>query len=170
MRSLEIDPNVRHASVSEWISDLEQAAADFEEGQRSGGTRLIILAPAAAEVYVDDERKASVGSSGRLVLGNIPPGQHILRVAKAGERDDERVIEIREGAGEQVIQAHLRSRGEHGSHPSPSQGSSSSALLRIPPNFRRRRRRGSAVAATVRIRRRSSSAGGAATPSISRVS
>lgn len=128
MRSLEIDPKARHSSVADWIADLEQAASDFEEGQRSGGTRLIILAPAAAEVYVDDERKASVGSSGRLVLSGIPPGQHILRVAKAGERDDERVIEIREGAGEQVIQAHLRSKAEAGSNPSPSQGSSSSGV------------------------------------------
>jgi serine/threonine-protein kinase len=103
MRSLEIDPANRHSSVAEWIADLEQASADIDEAKRSGGTRVIILAPATAEVYVDDERKASVGSSGRVVLSNIPPGQHILRVARAGERDDERVIEIREGASEQVI-------------------------------------------------------------------
>ena len=62
------------------------------------------------------------------MLSNIPPGQHILRVARAGERDDERVIEIREGASEQVIQAHLRSRTDAGSNPSPSQGSSSSGI------------------------------------------
>ena len=128
MRSLEIDPANRHSSVAEWIADLEQASADIDEAKRSGGTRVIILAPAAAEVYVDDERKASVGSSGRVVLSNIPPGQHILRVARAGERDDERVIEIREGASEQVIQAHLRSRTDAGSNPSPSQGSSSSGI------------------------------------------
>ncbi len=128
MRSLEIEPHKRQATVAEWISDLEQAGADVEEAKRSGGTRLIILAPVGAEVYVDDERKASVGSSGRVVLGNIPPGQHILRVSKAGERDDERLIEIREGASEQVIQAHLRARSEQGSNPSPSQGSSSSGI------------------------------------------
>ncbi len=128
MRSLEINPADRHASVADWIADLEQASADVDEARRSGGTRLIILAPADAEVYVDDERKASVGSSGRVVLSNIPPGQHILRVARAGERDDERVIEIREGASEQVIQAHLKTRAGTGSQPSPSQGSSSSGM------------------------------------------
>lgn len=128
MRSLEIDPAKRHSTVADWIADLEQAAADVDEARRSGGTRLIVLAPATAEVYVDDERKASVGSSGRVVLSNIPPGQHILRVAKAGERDDERVIEIREEASEQVIQAHLRSKTDAGSHPTPSQGSSSSGV------------------------------------------
>jgi serine/threonine-protein kinase len=129
MRSLEINPADRHTSVADWIADLEQASADVDEARRSGGTRLIILAPTEAEVYVDDERKASVGSSGRVVLSNIPPGQHILRVARAGERDDERVIEIREGASEQVIQAHLRTpRAGTGSQPSPSQGSSSSGI------------------------------------------
>lgn len=128
MRSLEIEPGLRHATVSEWIADLEQASADVEEARRSGGTRLIVLAPVDAEVYIDDERKASVGSSGRVVLGSIPPGRHILRVAKAGERDDERVIEVREGANEQVIQAHLRARSDTGSNPSPSQGSSSSGI------------------------------------------
>lgn len=128
MRSLEIEPQNRHPSVAEWIADLEQAAADVEEARRSGGTRLIVLAPATAEVYIDDERKASVGSSGRVVLSNIPPGQHILRVAKPGERDDERVIEIREGANEQVIQAQLRSKTEAASQPTPSQGSSSSGI------------------------------------------
>lgn len=128
MRSLEIEPQKRQVSVAEWINDLEQAAADVDEATRSGGSRLIILAPVAAEVYVDDERKGSVGSSGRVVLSNIPPGQHILRVAKAGERDDERVIEIREGASEQVIQAHLRTKADMGSNPSPSQGSSSSGI------------------------------------------
>ena len=36
------------------------------------------MAPVNAEVYVDDERKGSVGSSGRVVLTDIPAGQHIL--------------------------------------------------------------------------------------------
>ncbi|MGI8409315.1 MAG: double zinc ribbon domain-containing protein, partial [Pyrinomonadaceae bacterium] len=64
-----------------------------------------------------------IGSSGRVVLNDIPAGQHILRVSKPGERDDERVIEIREGANEQVIQAHLKTVRAADSQ--PSQGSSS---------------------------------------------
>jgi eukaryotic-like serine/threonine-protein kinase len=126
MRSLEIEASNRQASVSEWIGDLEAAAEDVDDTKRAGGPRLVILAPVHAEVYVDDERKGSVGSSGRVVLSGIPAGQHILRVARAGEKDDERVIEIREGAGEQVIQAQLRSIRDAGSQPSPSQGSGSS--------------------------------------------
>jgi RNA polymerase subunit RPABC4/transcription elongation factor Spt4 len=59
-----------------------------------------------------------------LILSTIPVGSHILRVSKLGERDDERVIEIRDDANEQVIQAQLRSL-HTGSQPSPSQGASS---------------------------------------------
>ena len=122
MRSLKTKAQDRPNSVSEWIDSLESAASDVSENQR-GGPKLIILGPVNAEVYVDDERRASVGSSGRVVLTDIPPGRHILRVSKAGEKDDERVIEIREGANEQVIQAQLRHFAGERSQPS-SQGSS----------------------------------------------
>lgn len=125
MRSLEIEAADRPATVSDWINELERAAEDVDEAKRSGISRLVVLAPVNAEVYVDDERKGSVGSSGRVVLSDIPAGQHILRVSKRGERDDERVIEVREGTNEQVIQAQLRAISEMGSQPSPSQGSSS---------------------------------------------
>ena len=128
MQSLEISPADRPGSVSDWISDLEAAAEDVEEGKRSGASRLVIMASVGAEVYIDDERKGSVGRSGRVVLTDVPAGQHILRVSKPGERDDERVIEMREGAGEQVIQAQLKALRHHGSQPTPSQGSGSSGI------------------------------------------
>jgi eukaryotic-like serine/threonine-protein kinase len=126
MKALEIDPNNRPATVSEWITELEAAAEDVSENKQSGNSRLVILAPVNAEVYVNDERKGSIGSSGRLVLNSIPSGQHILRVSKTGEKDDERVIEIQEGASEQVIQAQLKPvKGSNTSQPSSSHGSSS---------------------------------------------
>jgi eukaryotic-like serine/threonine-protein kinase len=124
MRSLEVSPADRPDSVASWIADLELAAEDVDDSRRSGTSRLVVLAPMNAEVYVDDERKGSVGSSGRVVLTDIPAGQHILRVSKPGERDDERVIEIRAGSNEQVIQAQLRTAYGLGSQPSPSQGAS----------------------------------------------
>jgi serine/threonine-protein kinase len=124
MRALETDPANRPASVAEWISELEAAAEDIDV--KPGTSRLIVLAPVSAEVYVNDERRGSIGSSGRVVLNNVPPGRHILRVSKAGEKDDERVIEITEDAGEQVIQAQLRPAQGASSQPSPSQGTSSS--------------------------------------------
>ncbi|CAN5474919.1 hypothetical protein BH10ACI3_BH10ACI3_15740 [soil metagenome] len=125
MSALEIDPAKRPASVAEWIADLETASEDIDESRRTGGSRLVVMAPLGAEVYVDDERKGSVGSSGRVILTDIPAGQHVLRVSKLGEKDDERVIEIRGGAAEQVIQAQLRVLHGTSSQPSSSQGSSS---------------------------------------------
>lgn len=123
MRSLAIDPGERQQSVSDWIEELDKAASDVDDGKRAGVSKLVILAPVGAEVYIDDERRGSIGRSGRVVLTNVPPGQHVLRVSKSGERDDERVIEIRDEANEQVIQAHLRTLRETASQPSPSQAS-----------------------------------------------
>lgn len=128
MRSLEIEPKDRPQTVGEWIAELEEAASDVSETSKLGRSRLVILGPTQAEVYVNDERKGSIGSSGRFIVTDIPAGQHVLRVARTGEKDDERVIEIREGATEQVIQAQLRSPRDLGSQPSPSEGTSSSGM------------------------------------------
>lgn len=122
MHALETDPAARPESVSDWIADLEKAVSGESEKAGVGNARLVIMAPVGAEVYVDDERRGSIGSSGRLVLTTIPAGQHILRVCLAGSRDDERVIEVREGASEQVIQANLHRLGTP-SRPSSSAGS-----------------------------------------------
>lgn len=127
MSALEIDPANRPASVAEWIAELEEASEDVDERKRTGMSRLVVMAPSGAEVYVNDERRAGVGGSGRVILTDVPPGRHVLRVSKAGEKDDERVIEIREGANEQVIQAQLRTVHGAASQPSSSQGSSSGA-------------------------------------------
>lgn len=123
MQALETDPNKRPKTVGEWINKLESSVENVAEQKSDGTSRLVIMAPIGAEVYVNDERKGNVGSSGRLILTTVPAGQHILRVSKTGEKDDERVIEIREGADEQVIQAQLKPL--QGSQPSPSQPSSS---------------------------------------------
>jgi eukaryotic-like serine/threonine-protein kinase len=124
MRSLETDANRRPSTVMEWITDLEKASEDVHD-KTSGAARLVILAPLGAEVYVNDERKGSIGSSGKLVLTTIPAGQHILRVSKPGEKDDERVIELREGGQEQVIQAQLKPMHGTGSQPSSGHASQS---------------------------------------------
>ncbi|NNE97827.1 MAG: protein kinase [Pyrinomonadaceae bacterium] len=128
MSALEREPQNRVATVAEWIENLEAAAEDVGEQKKVGTSKLTVLAPDGAEVYVDDERKGSIGRSGRLILTTVPAGQHILRVSRKGERDDERVIEIREGGEEQVIQAQLKPDRGTASQPSPSQGASSSGV------------------------------------------
>jgi serine/threonine protein kinase len=133
MSALETKPENRPAAVTDWIFELENATENIEEEKNAGISRLVILAPVNAEVYVDDERKGSVGSSGRLVLSSVPAGKHVLRVSNSGEKDDERVIEIRADADEQVIQAKLKPLSTSNSQPSPSNtgngGTAQSSLI-----------------------------------------
>src|SRR5438105_10102463 len=95
MRALAKEADGRPATVAEWFHEFDQAVggASIKE-EEQGETRVVVMAPAGAEVYVDDERHGSIGRSGRLILTTIPPGQHVLRIAHAGDKDDERVIEI----------------------------------------------------------------------------
>ena len=123
MRSLEREAVNRPATVADWITELDDAFQSVSTDETPGKSRVIIMAPAGSEVYVNDERKGSVGSSGKIILTTVPAGNHILRVSKIGEKDDERMIEIRDDGNEQVIQAQLKPQNT-GSQPSPSQGSS----------------------------------------------
>jgi len=113
----------RPASATAWFDEL--LAAEKKSTEKQGGTesRLVVMAPTGSEVYVDDERHGSVGRSGRVILNSIPPGQHLLRVSRSGEVDDERVIEIRPDGIEQIIQAQFRS-GPSSDHLTPSRGGS----------------------------------------------
>ncbi len=135
MSALEREPDKRVGSASEWIKNLEEAAEDVADKAPAGTAKLLVLAPVGAEVYVDDERKGVIGRSGRLVLTTVPAGQHVLRVSRTGERDDERVIEIREGGDEQVIQAELRPEKGAQSQPSSEGAGSSGAASSLMPGI-----------------------------------
>lgn len=113
----------RPNSAVEWFEGLDNAIGNESTQREHAESRLVVLAPAGSEVYVDDERLGSVGRSGRLILTDVAPGQHVLRVARLGEKDDERVIEIRPDGAEQIIQAQFR--GDTRSNQlTPSQGGS----------------------------------------------
>jgi serine/threonine protein kinase len=123
LRALARDPSERPQNAGEWFDELETAAGKRFETQSQSDSRLVVMAPQGSEVYVDDERHGSIGRSGRVILNSIPPGQHVLRVARSGEIDDERVIEIRPDGIEQIIQAQFKSAPS--SEPlTPSQGGS----------------------------------------------
>ena len=122
MHALEKEAEKRPASVFKWFNEFERATRDASQTEDEGESRLVIMAPVGAEVYVDDERHGSIGRSGRVILKSVPPGQHVLRVAHAGDEDDERVIEIRAEGDEQIIQAQFKSAPSSGL--SPSQGGS----------------------------------------------
>ena len=124
MHALEKDAQKRPATVAEWLEELERAAGDEEdEDEKAGDSRVVVMAPVGAEVYVDDERHGSVGRSGRVILKSIAAGRHVLRVSRAGDTDDERVIEIRPDSSEQIIQAVLRPHAS-GGQLTPSRGGS----------------------------------------------
>jgi len=122
MRALTREPESRPATVGEWFDDFNHAFNGMSVTPEKGDSRVVIMAPAGAEVYVDDERHGSIGRSGRVILKSIPPGKHVLRVAHAGDRDDERIIEVRPDSDEQIIQAQFKSAPSSGL--SPSQGGS----------------------------------------------
>jgi serine/threonine-protein kinase len=135
MHALEKEPDSRSASVADWFIEFDAAVSGTSiHEEQAGETRVVVMAPAGAEVYVDDERHGSVGRSGRLILTSIPPGQHVLRVAHPGDNDDERVIEIRSDAEEQIIQAQFKSGATSGLSPSKggSLGSVSGVDIKTP--------------------------------------
>lgn len=125
MKALALEPNDRPATATEWFESFAAAVATADSGTtaKPGDSRLVIMAPSGSEVYVDDERYGSVGRSGRVILRSIAPGQHVLRVSKLGEPDDERVIEIRSDIAEQIIEAQLKI-GVSNNQLTPSQGGS----------------------------------------------
>ena len=135
MHALAKEADGRPVSVAEWFHEFDEAVggASIQE-EEQGETRVVVMAPNGAEVYVDDERHGSIGRSGRLILSSIPPGQHVLRIAHAGDNDDERVIEIRSDAEEQIIQAQFKSAATSGLSPSKggSLGSVSGVDIKTP--------------------------------------
>jgi serine/threonine protein kinase len=123
MKALSRDRDARPPSATGWFDELVAAEKKSTETHGKSESRLVVMAPSGSEVYVDDERHGSIGRSGRVILNSIPPGQHVLRVARSGEVDDERVIEIRPDGIEQIIQAQFRS-GPSSDHLTPSKGGS----------------------------------------------
>jgi hypothetical protein len=124
MNGLSREVTERPATATEWFENLDTAIGEQTTLRPKAEARLVVLAPAGAEVYVDDERKASVGRSGRVILAAIAPGRHVLRVSRTGEKDDERVIEIRPDSAEQIIQAQLKSDPSSSAQLTPSHGGS----------------------------------------------
>jgi len=123
MRALSKEAADRPATASEWFEMFAAAISARSGDLKRGDSRLVIIAPSGAEVYVDDERYGSVGRSGRVILTSVAPGQHVLRVSRSGEPDDERIIEIRSDVAEQIIEAQLKI-GTSSNQLTPSRGGS----------------------------------------------
>ena len=135
MHALEKEPTARPVSVTEWLEEFEKAVDEGAGDNETEVSRVVIVAPQGAEVYVDDERRGSVGRSGRLILSSIPPGRHVLRVARSGEQDDERLIEINPDPSEQIIQVQLKSATAPPSHGSEAGSSGITGPASVLPSI-----------------------------------
>ena len=62
----------------------------------AGSVRVKALAGAA--IWLDDSSRGTVDSSGELLLSDISPGAHVLRVTARGKVDDSRSIAVAAGA------------------------------------------------------------------------
>src|ERR1051325_11577677 len=75
MHALAKEADARPMTVAEWFHEFNESVGGTSiKEEAAGETRVVVMAPAGAEVYVDDERHGSIGRSGRLILTSIPPG------------------------------------------------------------------------------------------------
>src|SRR5262249_8392445 len=72
MHALKKEASERPESVASWFNEFNEAVAGTSISEDEGESRLVVMAPSGAEVYVDDERHGSIGRSGRIILSSIP--------------------------------------------------------------------------------------------------
>jgi len=58
---------------------------------------LIEVTPGGAQVYIDDEPKATTSPAGRVRFSQIAPGEHIVRISLAGYHDYEQKVDLKAG-------------------------------------------------------------------------
>lgn len=69
----------------------------------------IVSSPGNAHVYVDDEPVGTTSSEGRLKLSRLRPGDHRVRVARAGYQDFEQTVSL--ASGPATVTAILQQAG-----------------------------------------------------------
>jgi hypothetical protein len=58
---------------------------------------LIEATPGNAQVYIDDEPKATTSAAGRVRFSQLAPGLHVVRLSLAGYRDYEQQVDLTAG-------------------------------------------------------------------------
>jgi hypothetical protein len=98
------------------LADFDAAQQEFqrliakaaESGGNAGGsprgasgspaaTLQIEAQPGSSEFYVDDQFKGTTSSEGRLVVGELAPGEHRLRLARKGYQEWTRTVTLAAG-------------------------------------------------------------------------
>jgi formylglycine-generating enzyme required for sulfatase activity/serine/threonine protein kinase len=59
--------------------------------------QIVVQTSTNAQVYLDDTFKGQVGRKGRLVIEDLKPGEHALRVSLAGKKDYEQRVTVAAG-------------------------------------------------------------------------
>ena len=134
MRALTREADGRPASVADWFTEFDQAvggASIHEEEQ--GETRVVVMAPTERR-FMSTTSGTGVSDARAIDSVDDSPGQHVLRIALGNDQDDERVIEIRSDAEEQIIQAQFKPAATSGLSPSKggSLGSVSGVDIKTP--------------------------------------
>lgn len=78
-------------------SAAESPASSSSETGSGAPTLLIEATPGGAQVYIDDEPKASTSPEGRVRFSELAPGEHVVRLSLAGYRDYEQKVELKPG-------------------------------------------------------------------------
>jgi hypothetical protein len=69
--------------------------------------RIVVSSAAGAEVYLDNVSRGKTDASGKLVLADVAPGSHPLRVMAPGTKDYEESVNVSDGQ-----EASIRAFGE----------------------------------------------------------
>ena len=72
---------------------------DSSSSENGSGAPILQIeaTPGGAQVYIDDEPKASTSPEGRVRFSQLTPGEHVVRLSLAGYRDYEQKIELKPG-------------------------------------------------------------------------
>jgi formylglycine-generating enzyme required for sulfatase activity len=76
------------------VAQLRPETTQPAEKPAAKAARIVVETSPGAQVYLDDEFKGQASPAGRLVIGNIKPGEHTLRVTMTGKKDYEEKLSV----------------------------------------------------------------------------
>ncbi len=89
--------------IAQSLRDFPGAVARFRDLAKmnaptpSGGDLTVTITPGGAQTYVDDEFKGVTSNEGRLVVTNVKPGAHTVRVDLPGYKELSQPVTITAG-------------------------------------------------------------------------
>jgi eukaryotic-like serine/threonine-protein kinase len=100
LKTLDKKPNLRYQTVNELAEEFEAAMAMYLTPKANLTVRTL---PPLSEVYMGDRYCGRTNSAGRLVISDLSPGEHKVRVALSGYVDTVQPVTIDTNDQEVVI-------------------------------------------------------------------